>query len=168
MRIQPMGCGGSRRCSGGKSTARSTAKPCTASSNTTLTGVAQAARQASTGGCLAVAGDATKSTVGDRYHASLHEPGWLVSTDGDHRLLRPDDRRMAALAVGDRAGGRKRARGCAPGPRNRQHDDSRPARRLPTHHVGRDERQSRPDQAHDRRPEVADVPDHTVCCDGQV
>ena len=32
-------------------------------------------------------------------------PGWLVSPDGDHRLLRSRDRRLAAVEDGHRAGG---------------------------------------------------------------
>ena len=47
--------------------------------------------------------DAAERTVGHRHDASLLRPRRLVSPDGDHRLLRPDDRRLAAVAVRDRA-----------------------------------------------------------------
>src|SRR5262249_51436052 len=72
------------------------------------------ARTPAPGPGLGVARHAAERAMGDRYDASLLRPRRLVSPDGDHRLLRPDDRRLAALAVrhGNRRGGGPR-RGAA-------------------------------------------------------
>src|SRR5262249_60811922 len=57
------------------------------------------ARTPAPGPGLGVARHAAERAMGDRYDASLLRPRRLVSPDGDHRLLRPDNRRLATLAV---------------------------------------------------------------------
>src|SRR5207249_2463103 len=73
-----------------------------------LAGPAEASRTTAAGPRLGLSGGAAERTMGDRCDARLLRPGRLVSPDGDHRLLRPDDRRLASLAVRrgpDRGGG---------------------------------------------------------------
>lgn len=67
---------------------------------------------------LGVAREPAQRTVGHRHHASSLRPRWLVPSDRDHRLLRPHDRRVAALQLraGRGGGGRARGRPCTMAP----------------------------------------------------
>src|SRR6266852_6075746 len=85
-----------------------------------VAGPTAAAGPTATGPGLGLAGDAPERAVGDRYDPSPLRRRWLVPSHGAHRLLRPDDRRLAARPFGGRRRRSGRPRGGAADPEDRR------------------------------------------------
>jgi hypothetical protein len=67
---------------------------------------------------LGLGSEPAERAVGHRYDAPLLRPRWVVPPDGDHRLPRPHDRRLAVGALRDRGGGGRGPRGRGAEPRD--------------------------------------------------